>query len=569
MRFYCLDFGGSLIKSLVSSSVGIVFAMLGNVCFAAVEAQLPDKNATQISSTTVLPSVNPWLAKSAYPISHHNAAQTDVTLVDGPRISKQLTHDDARYVPLLWCSAPTYKHVKGGTVVIASNPLGIMKIRATGEDFSMISNVAYPGREDVHAEVSDDDILKVMRDIDEKRHNKQDILLLLNSWWMYWKLNINMRTMPSGAYAIIDKDGYHYAAYDKYHLVKSFDNNDVDAPLLPVKSANIVEQLPDDVADSVEKILGLTMTYDGHLVAAANGVVMIADRELNLKDYVAFPAEHVENSVAVDADNGIFVVTSKAMHKLNWNGESLAHGDQPGAWTSAYDVMAEGEAQAMGAASHGSGTTPALLGFGDDEDKLVIISDGSPDGAQIVAFWRDEIPTEFEQRAGTKSRRIADQIRLSISDTTIEACPVVYGNGILVVNSTYPEPGPISMDLISNAFLAGTTRKAPRGIQKYEWNSDTRKLEESWSMPDVDNTDWMPPAVSAANGLVYIANKRNDVYEYFAADWITGEVKAVWPFPDNSVLWNTWGGITVFLEDGDFLLGGFFALKRFNTGGLR
>ncbi len=333
----------------------------------------------------------------------------------------------------------------------------------------MISNVAYPGREEVHAEVSDGDILKVMRDIDEKRHKKQRIRLLLNSWWMYWKLNVNMRTMPSGAHAIIDKDGYHYAAYDRYHLVKSFDNNDIDAPLLPVKSANIVEQLPDEVADGVEKILGLTMTYDGHLVAAANGVVMIADRELNLKDFVAFPGEHVENSVAVDASNGIYVVTSKAMHKLNWNGETLAHGDQPGAWTSAYDVMAEGEAQAMGAAPHGS----------------------------------------------------------------------------------------------------GTTRKAPRGIQKYEWNSDTRKLEESWAMPDVDNTDWMPPAVSAANGLVYIANKRNDVYEYFAADWKTGEVTAVWPFPDNSVLWNTWRGITVFLEGGDFLLGGFFAVKRFNTGGLR
>lgn len=120
--------------------------------------------------------------------------------------------------------------------------------------------------------------------------------------------------------------------------------------------------------------------------------------------------------------------------------------------------------------------------FGEDEDKLVIISDGSADGAQIVACWRDDIPTEFEQPAGTKSRRIADQIRLSISATTIDASPVVYGSGILVVNSTYSEPGPISMDLISNAFLAGTTRKAPRGIQKYEWNSDTHKLEESWAM---------------------------------------------------------------------------------------
>ena len=98
---------------------------------------------------------------------------------------------------------------------------------------------------------------------------------------------------------------------------------------------------------------------------------------------------------------------------------------------------------------------------------------------------------------------------------------------------------------------------------------DLEFLEETWLLPDIDNTDWMPPAVSASNGLVYIANKRNDVYEYLAADWYTGEIKARWPFPDNSVKWNTWGGITVFLEDGDFLLGGFFAVKRFNVGHLR
>ena len=54
-----------------------------------------------------------------------------------------------------------------------------------------------------------------------------------------------------------------------------------------------------------------------------------------------------------------------------------------------------------------------------------------------------------------------------------------------------------------------------------------------------------------------------------AIDRDTGKRVAHWEFPDDSVLYNTWGGITVFLEDGDFLLGGFFALKRFNTSDLR
>ena len=524
---------------------------------------------SSVAASINLPEPNPWVANSPYAISHHNAAQTDITEVNGPSISKKLTLDDAKTVPLLWCSAPTYKIIGGETIVIASNPLGLIKVRASGEDFELISNVPYPNREEVHAQVSDELIREVMADIDEKRRKKQDWRLLFNSWMMYYKLNVNMRTMPSGAYAVIDKDGYHYTFYDRHHLVKSFDNNQINEPLLPVKHANIVHQLPTKDAAGIDRILGISMTYDGHLVAAASGAVIVTDRDLNIVDYQLFPGEHVENSIAIDNNNSIYVVTSVNMHKLVWTGTKLSRAESDGAWSSPYDVMAEGEAMSMGAASHGSGTTPALLGFGDDEDKLVVISDGNPDNAQIVAFWRDQIPTDFKQKQGTKSRRIADQIPFSWSKTTVEASPVIYGNGVLVVNSTYPEPGPISLDLISNAFLAGTTRKPPRGIQKYEWLPKENRFVETWSIADVDNTDWMPPAVSTANGLVYIANKRNDVYEYFAADWKTGTKKATWEFPDDSVLWTTWGGITVFLDDGDLLLGGFFAIKRFNVGDLK
>ena len=521
------------------------------------------------SGTHNLPAANPWVAASPYAISHHNPAQTDTTEVDGPRTGKQLGLDEAQTVTVLWCSAPTYKHIGEDTVVIASNPMGLIKIRATGDDFTLVSNVPYPGREDVHAEVTDEKIQEVMADIDEHRRNKNDMRLLLNSWWMYYELNINMRTMPSGAYAVIDRDGYHYTNFDQHNLVKSFDNNRIDDPLLPVKHANIVSQLPQEVAAGIDTILGITMTYDGHIVAAATGAVILVDRELRVKDYALFPGEWVENSIAVDENNGIYVVTSTSMNKLVWTGSKLSRDASDGAWSSPYDVMPEGEAKSRGAASHGSGTTPSLLGFGDDEDKLVVISDGSPDGANIVAFWRDDIPADFEQKTGTRSRRIADQIRFPLSDTTVEASPVIYGNGVLVVNSTYPEPGPISGDLISSAFLAGTTRPAPRGIQKYEWLPEENRFKKSWTIDHIDNTDWMPPAVSTANGLVYIANKRNDIYEYLAADWESGEIKATWRFPDDSVLWNTWGGITVFLPDGDFLLGGFFSVKRFDTSELR
>ena len=513
--------------------------------------------------------VNPWLAQSAYPVSHHNAGQTDSTPVDGPDVGRRVAKDEVKSVPLLWSSAPTFKNVNGERIVVAANPAGIIKVRATGEDFTLVSNVPYPGREDVHAKITDEKLRETMLSIDEKRRDKQDIRLLLNSLWMFLKFEINHRTFPSGAYSVIDRDGYHYTNYDKQFLVKSFDENRADAPLVPVKHANVVAQMKPEDAEQVTYILGITMTYDGYLVAAAGGAVLLVDRDLKLVDYAMFPGEKVENSVAVDESGGIYVVTSKNMHKLVWTGSKLSRDSGDGAWSSAYEVMEEGEALKMGAASHGSGTTPSLLGFGPDDDRLVIISDGSPKGANLVAFWRDEIPEDFKQKPGTLSRRIADQIPVGISATTIEASPVTHDNGVMIINTTYPEPGPIPGDLISNAFLAGTTRPAPLGLKKFTWLPAEDRFVESWGMPDIDNTDWMPPAVSTSNGLVYIANRRDDNYEYLAADWETGEVKAVWPFPDDSVLYNNWGGITVFLEDGDLLLGGFFAIKRYDIGGLR
>jgi hypothetical protein len=516
-----------------------------------------------------LPPVNPWLATSSYAVSHHNPAQSDATAIEGPSISKKLTLAESQYVPLIWSSAPTYKHIGDDTVVIASSPGGIKKIRASGDDFTEISNMAYPGQEDINAAASDSAIIKIMNDIDAARHDLSDWRILFNSWWMYWKLNIGFHTMPNGAYQVIDKNGYHYTNYNKRFLVKSFDNNEVDAPLVAVAHRDIVAQLPPEDAAKVDYILGIGMTYDGHIVAAATGTVIITDRDLNVVDHIMFPGEWVENSIAVDENNGIYVVTSQNMYKLAWTGSELSTKAEDGAWKSPYEVMPEGEARGLGAASHGSGTTPSLMGFGDDDDKLVVISDGSPDGANVVAFWRDEIPADFQQKAGTLSRRIADQIALTISPTTIEASPVAYDNGILVVNSTYPEPSPIPQDLIASSFVSGVTRPPPVGIQKYEWLPEEDRFIATWSLDNIDNTDWMPPAVSEANGLVYIANKKDQTYEYLAADWKTGEIKATWEFPDNSVKWNNWGGITVFLEDGDFLLGGFFGVKRFDTSKLK
>ena len=62
--------------------------------------------------------------------------------------------------------------------MIASNPMGLIKVRATGEDFELISNVPYPNREEVHGEVTDEKIMEVMADIDAKRQGRLSLHFL-------------------------------------------------------------------------------------------------------------------------------------------------------------------------------------------------------------------------------------------------------------------------------------------------------------------------------------------------------------------------------------------------------
>ena len=65
------------------------------------------------------------------------------------------------------------------------------------------------------------------------------------------------------------------------------------------------------------------------------------------------------------------------------------------------------------------------------------------------------------------------------------------------------------------------------------------------------------PVVSAATGLLYCAHKENGDYQYRQDSTDEpGELKERWIFPDDSRVWNAFGGITTILEDGDLLIGG-------------
>jgi hypothetical protein len=519
---------------------------------------------TDGSKTPNMPAKNPWLADSVYPTSHFNPGATDSVLFAGPTKGKKLTRDkDVKVVPNLMVSNPTVRKTGTDTVIFASGTLGIRKILATGKTFESVSFLPYPGLEDAAKKADDKAVAGLLAEFDAARRadgGKGDDAKLLAAVGGFVRLGVTHEQGINGVYNMFDKDGFHYCVFGGTKVLKTTDDNQVRGEVRVVKSADVARALPAEAAKGVSRIIGLNMTYDGYIAAAAPGALVVLDRDLNVKSFVTFTGEAVDNNVVIDEKNGIYCVTSRRMLKVVWDGKKLSTDEKDGAWESGYEWTPDEKALAAGAISRGSGTTPTLMGFGDDPDKLVVIADAAETGTNAVAFWRDAIPANFKQKPGTKSRRIADQARIEISQLTIEPSPNVLGYGVTYINGSYPKP--VKTPGAPNAFTAGVTRPAPLGVQKFVWNPKTRQFDKAWINREVDNSDIMVPVVSAKTGLLYCAHKEKGDYQYVGLDWMTGELRERWIFPDDSRLWNAFGGITTILEDGDLLIGGAFGIKR-------
>jgi hypothetical protein len=510
-----------------------------------------------------MPAPNPWLTDSVYPVSHMNSAATDAVPFPGPTGSKKLTRDEVTAVPVLFVSNPTVKKAGDDVIVLAPGTLGIQKIIATGGAFELVTFLPYPGMEEQARRVNNRAIAAALREVDAARRSGDDGKLAAAADLLA-KLGLDFNTAVNGAYNLIDKDGIHYCVYGGTKVLKTTDDDIARGPMRVIRAVAITDALPPEVARKVTRIIGAAMTYDGFIAVVAPGALFVLDRELELRDWLGFGGETVDNGIAVDEKGGLYVVTSRRMLKVVWNGTKLSARPEDGAWESEYNTTSGEIAFSLGALSRGSGTTPTLMGFGDDPDRLVIIADADEKGTNAVAFWRDEIPADFEQKPGTKSRRIADQIRIDISKLTIEPSPEVLGYGVAFLNSTFPKPTPFPG--VGNAFVAGVTRPAPRGIQKFNWIPERRAFEKAWTNESIDNSDWLVPSISAVTGEMYVAHKEHGDYQCVGLDWKTGAIKDRWEFPDDSRAWNGFGGIATILDNADLMIGGVFALKRVHVG---
>ena len=356
----------------------------------------------------------------------------------------------------------------------------------------------------------------------------------------------------NGIYAAVDKDNVLYANYND--SIYAFALNDSNKPSKGITKRYVLEDAVTAIQGNNHQanttLTGLSMTYDGHIVITFSNGVAVIDRDLNASSasfYKFGDDELVTNSLSIDENDGIYVASNTIMRKLVWSGTTLSDNVADGAWSCLYNhsVVPPG-----GKRGNGTGTTPALMGFGNDPDKLVVITDGAKQ-MNLVAFWRDNIPLG--------SQRIAGQIPVTCGFSPLpewiqtDSSAVVYGYGVFVANQV-PEtnsPDLAGQNQMLNLTLFGPVYLGSYGVERFQWNTSTHKWSSVWARSDVE-TNSVPIHSQSGNMALLTGYRLPYGWEVLGLDWNTGKTVHHTIFGDKN-FGNGGYAIPEYLENGDLV----------------
>jgi hypothetical protein len=344
----------------------------------------------------------------------------------------------------------------------------------------------------------------------------------------------------SGAYSVLDRDNHLIVGRDRsFDVYGDAVPGDRRSPIARLGSFT----LPDSAfCGAGDKLVGITMLFDGRIAfASALGVVGTVPREparmtaanlvtvsINGERCATASAEdssldQVSNSIAADERGGIFVVTSKAMYRIDWDGTALRR-----TWR-APDASGSDSAVRIG---EGSGSTPTLMGTSPKQDRFVVISDGQK-LVHLDLFWRDEIPADWKGLPG-KDRRLACEVPITFGDpdattTQNEQSVLVRGYAAVVPNNQLKDDSafrdlPGNARLVAAALAGGNPQNAPYGVERIDWDPKTRTCATKWANREVSLPNGIP-SMSTATGLMYGIGQRNGTWGLEGIDFATGVSK--------------------------------------------
>ena len=486
------------------------------------------------------PAPNPFLSSPLYGITHFDSSQSDSTPYGPPRgtyhidpTNQPISYGGPVNIITLASTDPDYLWAVGhDRVGYVHKAGGAWKVVATFEALADASN----------------GLLPAVPDAKFKEFGESSAVGMTVSEmdaYLTGMLGANYKArFGNGSYSVVDKDNVLYANY--LSSLYAFGLKDPANPSAGIevkrKIADVIEDIQGATAGAGEnaptvsptgtRLFGLSMTYDGFLVVTFSNGVAVIQRDFDLASKVFYPFgedEYVSNSIAVDENNGMYIASNKLMRKLVWTGTAISDREEDGAWASLYDVA--DVLPPIIKFDNGTGSTPTLMGFGDDPDKLVVITDGAKH-MKLTAFWRDAIPEGFVQKPGTASRRIAGQIQATFGLPAplpewlqSEQSVVVSGYGAFVVNNmpATVDPELQATNKICAVALMGPAYPGPLGVERFEWNPATDEWRSVWNRPDVSSTSMVPVHSQAASMAFVNGYYEGSGWEVTGLDWNTGD----------------------------------------------
>ena len=471
-----------------------------------------------LASAAELPRRNPYLADSVNPMAHYDPSQQDAVAVAGPSDpGPRFDPDEVRYLPAGpgQFGAFTSSPYPDGRRVLWSNGLDRV-VKVDFDDYEVLATHWLPGARRWTEEEADGAIAA----FDASNEG-------LFAIGRAFQESLKLRDL-SGVYTVLDKDNTYFIAHKDGRVTAYTDADPSDPASAIVEKATFT--LPPSVSGFT---VGMNLTYDGWLIVPTeHGDVVAVKRDFSehrvgrllhsegAEEKATGPTGYgwVRNGVALDEAGGIYIVSQDHMHKIVWTGDRLSTAPEDGAWTSPY----------LNEWGHGSGATPSLMGFGQ-EDRFVVVTDGQP-LMNVVLFWRDAIPADWTTLPGAPDRRIAGMAPATMGDPTLreiqsEQAVVVAGYGALVVNNrarNVPWYLPERARPLLNNYLGSQPRYQPYGAQKFEWDPAARELREAWANHDVSSPSCMP-IVSYPSDRLYLIGARDNQWTLEALDWQTGE----------------------------------------------
>lgn len=402
-------------------------------------------------------------------------------------------------------------------------------------------------------------------------------------------LNLIDRFFPEGAGSLSASGAYNLLDRDQHLIVGQADSLQVYGDSEVGNRHSGIRQLSNFVLPAearcgtrADELVGITMLPDGHVAFATKfGMVGVVPRQPeamcaastrvfsingdNCSDAsIADEAlEQVSNSIAADEASNIYVVSSAAQYRINWDGDVLSPG-----WRAAYSGAGGSGGGRLGS---GSGSTPSLMGLSTDRDRFVVITDGQP-LMHLVLMWKDDIPSDWTPIKPGLDRRIACEIPVNFGDDNAtvslsEQSVLVRGYASVIVNNQLGLNSLLAL-VPSQAqpftqLTSGLSINRPRGLERIDWNPLTRQCQRVWSNPNVSIPNGIP-SMSASSNQIFGVGSRTlmglDWWTLEGVDFASGESTFSLPAspyptdnsfyaatvigPGESVWTGTFGGLT-------------------------